>query len=124
VLDLAKLLDSGPPPQVILVNPRMGEESSEEFVTAEAQISDRGGSIGRIEWRVNGVTVAVAVTPRGSGPGFAVTQQLALDPGENTIEVVAYNGRNLLASPPGRTTIKFTGPAGKASSASGRSVLP
>jgi uncharacterized caspase-like protein len=36
---------------------------------------------------------------------------LALDPGENSIEVVAYNASNLLASVPARTTIRFTGPA-------------
>ena len=39
---------------------------------------------------------------------------LAIDPGDNTIEVVAYNGSNLLASLPARTTVKFTGPADKA----------
>jgi uncharacterized caspase-like protein len=38
-------------------------------------------------------------------------QTLALDPGENAIEVVAYNARNLLASPPAQTTITYTGPA-------------
>jgi hypothetical protein len=33
----------------------------------------------------------------------------ATRPGDNTIEVVAYNASNLLASLPARTTIKFTG---------------
>ena len=40
-------------------------------------------------------------------------QQLALDPGDNTIEVVAYNASNLLASLPARTTIKIPGSAAK-----------
>jgi hypothetical protein len=60
---------------------------------------------------VNGITVAVGAKPAGSGPTYTVTQQIALDPGDNTLEVVAYNGSNLLASLPARTTIKLTGPA-------------
>jgi hypothetical protein len=35
----------------------------------------------------------------------------ALDVGENSIEAVAYNGRNLLASLPARRSITFAGPA-------------
>ena len=46
---------------------------------------------------------------RRRGSGLTVTQQLALDPGDNMIEVVAYNGSNLLASLPARMTINFTG---------------
>jgi uncharacterized caspase-like protein len=60
---------------------------------------------------VNGVTAAVAAKPAGAGQEHTVSQQLALDAGENVIEVVAYNGNNLLASLPARTTIKFTGAA-------------
>jgi tetratricopeptide (TPR) repeat protein len=36
-----------------------------------------------------------------------------LDPGENAIEVVAYNRRNLLASLPAQTTITYTAPTDK-----------
>ena len=83
-------------------------------MTVTARIEDRGKGIGRIEWRVNGITAAVAAKPQGRGPAYTVTQQLALDPGDNTIEVVAYNASNLLASLPARTTIKFTGSADQA----------
>ena len=38
----------------------------------------------------------------------------ALDPGDNTIEVVAYNSSNLLASLPARTTVEFHGVADQA----------
>jgi hypothetical protein len=83
-------------------------------VEATVRIEDRGKGVGRIEWRVNGITAAVATNPTGKGPVHTLKQQLALDPGDNTIEVVAYNGKNLLASLPARTEIKFTGPADKA----------
>ena len=64
----------------------------------------------RIEWRVNGVTAGVMSAPAGPGRTRG-PQELALDPGENRIEVIAYEGRNLLASLPARTTIAYDGPA-------------
>ena len=74
--------------------------------------------VGRIEFRVNGVTAGVLARPPGEdgraikdGREYTVTQQLALDPGPNTIEAVAYNASNLLASVAARTTIAFTGSA-------------
>jgi uncharacterized caspase-like protein len=57
------------------------------------------------------VTAAVSSKPQGRGPDYDVSQQLALDSGDNTIEVVAYNSSNFLASLPGPTTIKFTSTA-------------
>ncbi len=62
---------------------------------------------------MNGVTAGVASAPAGPGPDYNVTQGLALDPGENRIEVIAYEGRNLLASLPAQTTITYDGPADK-----------
>jgi hypothetical protein len=79
--------------------------------TVNARITDKGKGIGRIEWRVNGVTVAAGTMPTGGGPDYDAARQLALDPGDNVIEVVAYNGSNLLASLPAHTTIRFTDPA-------------
>jgi hypothetical protein len=80
-------------------------------VTVQARVTDRGKGIGRIEWRVNGITAAVLQKPKGTGSAYALTQVLALDRGDNVIEVVAYNASNLLASLPARTTVKFTGAA-------------
>ena len=45
------------------------------------------------------------------GPDYDVKQKLALDPGENRIEAVAYEGRNLLASLPAETAIVYDSPA-------------
>ncbi|MGE0701860.1 MAG: caspase domain-containing protein, partial [Hyphomicrobiaceae bacterium] len=85
-------------------------QTTEGLALATATIDDNGKGVGRIEWRVNGITVAVMAKPSGPGPNYRVTQQLALDPGENTIEIVAYNAANLLASQPSSTTVKYTGP--------------
>jgi uncharacterized caspase-like protein len=55
--------------------------------------------------------VTTGVTSPSAVSEDEVTQTFALDPGENTIEVVAYNARNLLASLPAQTTIAYNGPA-------------
>lgn len=113
VINLERVLDSGPAPVVAITLPSEGGPFTSDLVTVSARIEDRGKGIGRIEWRVNGVTVAVAAKPSGKGPAYAITQQLALDPGDNVIELVAHNASNLLASLPARTIIKFAGPADK-----------
>jgi hypothetical protein len=114
VVNLRKVLDSGPAPSVTIAPAAGGNQSAADLVTVTARIEDRGKGVGRIEWRVNGVTAAVVAKPTGSGPAHSVSRQLAIDPGDNTIEVVAYNGSNLLASPPARTVVKFTGSADQA----------
>ncbi len=111
VVNLEKVLEAGPPPIAAITSHTHGSQSSADLVTVAARITDRGKGIGRIEWRVNGVTVGVMAAPAGRGPDYDVKQQLALDPGENRIEVIAYEGRNLLASLPAQTTIVYDGPA-------------
>ena len=111
VVSLEKVLNAGPPPIAAITSHSPGSRSGADLVTVAARITDRGKSIGRIEWRINGVTAGVRTAPAGPGPDYDVTQELALDPGENRIEVIAYEGRNLLASLPARTTIAYDGPA-------------
>lgn len=92
VVNLQKAVDSGPAPLVEMASTWIVGQSKDELVTSHARIADRGKGIGRIEWRVNGVTAAVTTAPADHPANYVVTQQLALDPGDNTIEVVAYNG--------------------------------
>ena len=109
-LDLGKLLDSGRVPNVAVTSHKAQDASSVDLVTLEAQLADQGGGIGRAEWRINGITVGV-VEKAGAAAGqpIALKQAMALDPGENTIELVAYNGANLVASVPARARITWTG---------------
>ena len=111
VINLDKVLDSGPAPAVEIASRPSDVKLDRDLVTVIARIKDRGKGIGRIEWRVNGITASVIRAPAGAGPDYEVAQELALDPGANTIEVVAYNARNLLASLPAKTTITYNGPA-------------
>jgi WD40 repeat protein len=111
-LDLAKLIDSGRVPAVAIVSHKAQDTSPIDLVTVEARIVDQGGGIGRAEWRINGITVGVVERPaETAAPGqpVALKQAMALDPGDNAIELVAYNGANLVASAPARARIIWTG---------------
>jgi len=114
VVNLEKVLDSGPAPEVQITSPEQGSKSGSDLVTVAVRIKDRGKGIGRIEWRINGVTVGVLNAPANAGKLYEVKRELALDRGANAIEVVAYNASNLLASLPAQTSIAYTGPAGAA----------
>lgn len=108
-MDLGKVLDSGRAPRVVVTSHPTGTSTADEIIAMEAVVADQGGGIGRVEWRVNGVTAAVTPNTGTRDPENTLSQQLALDAGENTIEVIAYNAPNLLASPPVATTVRFTG---------------
>ena len=74
-LDLNKVVASGSAPDVTLALPGRALGSSvgdAETIVAEAEIVDRGGGVGRIEWRVNGVTLGI------DEPGSASTSPLRL----------------------------------------------
>jgi WD40 repeat protein/uncharacterized caspase-like protein len=108
-LDLDKAIASGNAPDVRLTLPgrALGAGTVDgNSVSADAEIADRGGGIGRVEWRVNGVTAGVDnPAPASPGQPLRLTRSLALDAGGNTIEVVAYNGANLIASVPARVNV-------------------
>ena len=109
-LDLAKLTESGRVPNVAITSHKALDSSAVDLVTLEARLADRGGGIGRAEWRINGITVGVVEQAAGAaGEPITLKQAMALDPGENTIELTAYNGANLVASVPARVTITWTG---------------
>ena len=95
-LNLETVIDSGAPPSVELLSPVAGNASSDEVITAEAAVTAQAGGIGRIEWRVNGVTIAVGTAP-GTEKERTVRQTLALEPGRNVIELARHNGVNSLS---------------------------
>lgn len=122
-LDLDKVMESGAAPQVAIVSPRDGRSVTDDKLSVEAEVSDTGGGIGRMEWRVNGLTLGVH-TKRGfervaedaanaDGKSITVSQNLWLEPGKNTIEVVAYNAKNLIASEPAKITVTWDGQSSK-----------
>jgi WD40 repeat protein len=128
-LDLDKVIGTGGAPSVALVHGGSSATATAVKVRAEqgevtATITDSGGGVGRVEWRVNGVTVGLDA--RGfdrlghDAPGalqlvtqpsssLVLTRNVDLAPGENVIEVIAYNAANLIASPPARLAMTREG---------------
>lgn len=126
-LDLTKVLASGNPPEVRVDVPGRAVGSvtiDGTSAAAEAEITDRGGGIGRVEWRVNGVTVGVDTPAAGAPSPLRLTRSLALDLGDNAIEVTAYNGANLVASVTARLNVVAQVPAPAAVPQAAPSVAP
>jgi hypothetical protein len=55
-MNLDKVLDSGPPPSVAVETPTAGTAVTSDLARFSARIVDRGKGVGRIEWRINGIT--------------------------------------------------------------------
>ncbi len=115
--NLGVILASKAPPDLAIVSPRNDSKTGERAITVEASLADRGrdkgGGIGRIEWRVNDVTRAVQDVQRSAdGAVMKVSQKLALPDGTSEIKVVAYNQANLAASLPAAVsvTVNASGP--------------
>jgi uncharacterized caspase-like protein len=89
-----------------VVSPPDGTNAAGGRITVAVELTERGGSVGRVEWRVNGLTVGLdsPAAPQ-AGQSLRFTRPLSLDAGNNTIEVVAYNGANLIASTSARINI-------------------
>jgi WD40 repeat protein len=107
-LNLETVLDSGVPPLASFASPEQGASVNADVLNAEGTISDEGGGIGRIEWRVNGLTVGVEYPPQGVSKSYSLSRVLPLEEGENEISLVAYNGKNLMASIAAKTTVTST----------------
>ena len=109
IVNLDKVLAAGPPPTAVITSHPPAGNSSQEVVPVTARITDNGKGIGRIEWRLNGVTSGVTEAGAGRGPDYEVTREFALDPGPNLVEIIAYERNNMLASLPGQATIHQSG---------------
>jgi WD40 repeat protein len=106
--DVKTVLATGLPPLVDLVTPRTDTTVAQASTPVRIALHDQGGGIGKVVWKVGGVTIAV-----DTGPGMSaarrlppentvrtLAQEIMLSPGVNRVEIIAYNRRNDVASPP------------------------
>jgi WD40 repeat protein len=113
-LDLGRVMGSGAAPITRFSFPAEGFKAPDPEIEIEIELQDEGGGIGRVEWRVNGVTVQVQPTRAAEALDEdtpKASARVALDPGQNVIEVVAYNAAGLLASAPRQVTVTWDGVA-------------
>ena len=107
-LDLTRIFDSKGPPKITIVSPNPGIKINGDRVTVEASLYEEGGGVGRIEWRVNGVTRGVEDLARAStrvGDETKVTRTFAMADGTSVVEMIAYNKANLTASLPAAVSV-------------------
>ena len=107
-INIEKTLAGGLPPVVEFLSPTTGKEMEERDIYLRIKLTDKGGGIGRVVYRINGVSIGVEDVDRGikkiggsqggSDKSTIVKKLLTLQPGDNRITVSAYNGRNETAS--------------------------
>ncbi|RLL50861.1 hypothetical protein D8Y20_10750 [Mariprofundus sp. EBB-1] len=105
-VDLHQVVAAGAPPRVTFVSPS-SDKSSVRDVEVVASLIEQDGGIGRVEWKLNGLTVGVmepgrGITIKGTAPvkeGIRLSRTLTLAPGDNTIEVVAYSKMGIASNP-------------------------
>ncbi|CAJ0860681.1 putative serine/threonine-protein kinase PkwA [freshwater sediment metagenome] len=109
-LDLVKVLDGRAGPRVTIIEPASGISSTDGTVMIEARLSDQGGGIGNVEWRVNGVVLGLDRGGAYLGSEITLRKKLALANGENHVHVLAYNTKGTMVSAPAEVTINSTQP--------------
>ena len=103
-LNLQKILDSGPAPEIERLKER--DARAGDTYRLAVRLTDVGGGIGdKVVWRVGDQVRAVSKVRLQSGTATdkaaTVTASIPVDPGKDTlVEVTAYNGAGLLASLP------------------------
>jgi WD40 repeat protein len=96
--DARAVLAAGLPPNVEIPREQVRQEGDE--VVVPVKLSDRGGGVGKLTFRVNGVTLeARSVVPAISGQK-AVTVRLTLPSGTSTISVTGSTGNGRIESRP------------------------
>jgi WD40 repeat protein len=111
-VSLATLFAGGSPPSVQILSPANGAQASGDSIDVTAAIRNGEQGSGRIEWRVNGITLGVdrgleRVEAQSASGAMQVTKRLWLEPGENLIEVVAYNRSNAIAADPASIKVQW-----------------
>jgi WD40 repeat protein/uncharacterized caspase-like protein len=109
-LDLDKVASSGVAPEVRIET--LSSSVSEPQALIEATLTDRGGGIGRVEWRNNKKVLeidAMSGTASGAkGKTAVVRKTVPLVVGDNVIELKAFNAQNLIESESVQVTITRT----------------
>ena len=97
-LDLQAILDGGQPPELRLKQKADVDGGTALRIVVDAQ--DRGGGIGNVEWRVNGVTDGISRGASALIPNGELDRVVKLAPGHNRIEITVYTEFGLLSSEP------------------------
>ncbi len=95
--DVRAVLARGLPPEIELVGSAQVETSSPLF-RHEVRVLDRGGGVGRIEYRINDAMVGGERFAEGAPPPGVRSRPLELAPGKNVVETTVYSADGKVAS--------------------------
>jgi len=113
------LASSGLPPQVWFVSPTADATMPQRDLDVQIALTDQGGGIGKVVWKLDGVTVGMIPPPKhaarvgapaGPNPTLTLMHKLTLLPGPNVLEVTAYNAQNEVASTAVTLTLTLASP--------------
>jgi len=94
--DIAAVLAGGLPPEIELLSPPVSE-SQGEFVL-QARVENRGGGVGRVVYRIDGVEIQGRPIDIPSPVAGSLNRRFDLGPGKRVVSMTVYNGRNQLES--------------------------
>jgi WD40 repeat protein len=114
--DVKTTLAGGLPPQVTFVTPATDTTVVERDPEMHVTVTDQGGGIGKVVWKIDGVTVAVdsgrnIPQSASTDPEITLKKHFDLTAGKNLVEVIAYNRHNDVASPPAVVSLTLAAPA-------------
>jgi WD40 repeat protein len=103
--DIAGVLSGGLPPEIELVSPASAEVTDDYLL--QFRIRDKGGSHGRVVYRIDGAEIEGrgAVDIRGSGAD-TVNRRIPIASGSHTLTVTVYSANNKIEGQP--KTIQLT----------------
>ena len=108
-IKIDKILSGGMPPLIKVFSPATDSNIKERDIVLKIGLTDRGGGIGKIVYRINGVTIGTEENNRGiklvgndrkSTKPVIFKKQITLQPGNNFITITAYNEKNEIESRP------------------------
>jgi|GEM_PF-3580877 len=116
---LGQIMDAGLAPRVDILLEQDVLTASSSSYRLPVKISDAGGGIGKLEWKVNGVTKgvkcfgsgqcrerALGLIAKNNKPSSKTLElTVTLGPGDNLLELIAYNRSNKMASEPAEVNI-------------------
>jgi WD40 repeat protein len=103
--NVTTLLNDSLPPTVRFINSDQNV-IKDRNIKIVIEINNQGGGIGRIEWRINGITIGLQESKRSialenkKNNTLRLSKLLTLSPGKNNVEVVAYDKTGIFASDP------------------------
>jgi WD40 repeat protein/uncharacterized caspase-like protein len=104
-ISIEEVIKSGLAPEVTILTPSPGSKAEDVSITVTAKISDKGGGIGRIAWRINSQEIQFDYGVSALNAQGEITRSFELAATENKIEVVVENTSGKVASLPAAISV-------------------